>query len=122
MVRALDDYLAGRTTGRTYHRSSRRSRLRPPGGLHPRLGRLCRDVGLSAGVTPHSPGTPTPPSPFRLGPALQDVQDARSRRPAYRPRYDRSRYNLDRSPNYPLAAALTVTSAKDSDDAWQDAR
>ena len=37
-------------------------------------------------------------------------------------RYDRSRHNLDRSPNYLLAAALTVASDNDSEVAPQDAR
>jgi site-specific recombinase XerD len=45
---------------------------------------------------------------LRLGAALQDVQDALGHAdPRTTRRYDRSRHNLDRSPNYLLAAALT---------------
>jgi integrase/recombinase XerD len=45
---------------------------------------------------------------LRLGAALQDVQDAFGHAdPRTTRRYDRSRHNLDRSPNYLLATALT---------------
>ena len=45
---------------------------------------------------------------LRLGAALQDAQDALGHAdPRTTRRYDRSRHNLDRSPNYLLAAALT---------------
>jgi integrase/recombinase XerD len=41
---------------------------------------------------------------------LQDVQDALGHAdPRTTRRYDRSRHNLDRSPNYLLASALTGT-------------
>ena len=48
-----------------------------------------------------------------MGDALQDVQDAPGHAdPCTTRRYDRSRHNLDRSPNYLLAAFLTKDSAK----------
>jgi integrase len=47
-----------------------------------------------------------------LGAALQDVQDALGHAdPRTTRRYDRSRHNLDRSPNYLLATALTAEGA-----------
>ena len=58
-----------------------------------------------------------------MGAALQDVQDALGYTdPRTTRRYDRSRHNLDRSPNYLLAAALTVTSDHEPEGAPQDAR
>ncbi|MFL6065951.1 MAG: site-specific integrase, partial [Friedmanniella sp.] len=60
---------------------------------------------------------------LRLGAALQDVQDALGHAdPRTTRRYDRSRHNLDRSPNYLLAAALTVASDNGPEDPSQGAR
>lgn len=116
VVRALDDYLAGRSTGRIFLG-------RTGGGVYgyrlayAQLGRLCRAAGLPTGVTPHSLRHSYATESLRLGAALQDVQDALGHAdPRTTRRYDRSRHNLDRSPNYLLAAALTVTSNEDSDD------
>lgn len=63
---------------------------------------------VPAGVTPHSLRHSYAAESLRLGAALQDVQDALGHAdPRTTRRYDRSRHNLDRSPNYLLATALT---------------
>lgn len=50
---------------------------------------------------------------LRLGAPLQDVQDALGHAdPRTTRRYDRSRHNLDRSPNYLLASSLARQVAK----------
>ena len=72
------------------------------------LGRLCRTAGLPAGVTPHSLRHSYAAESLRRGAGLQDVQDALGHAdPRATRRYDRSRHDLDRSPNYLLASALT---------------
>lgn len=116
VVRALDDYLAGRSTGRIFLGRADEGvygyRL-----AYAQLGRLCRTAGLPTRVTPHSLRHSYATDSLRLGAALQDVQDALGHAdPRTTRRYDRSRHNLDRSPNYLLAAVLTVTSNEDSDD------
>src|SRR4051794_23004698 len=122
VVRALDAYLGDRTTGRIFV-------SRDGAGCYGyrvafgQLDRLCRAADLPAGVTPHSLRHSYATESLRLGAALQDVQDALGHAdPRTTRRYDRSRHNLDRSPNYLLAAALTVASDNDSDDAPQEAR
>jgi integrase/recombinase XerD len=98
VVRALDTYLDGRTDGPLF--------LSRSGGrygyqlAYEQLSRLCRSAELPAGVTPHSLRHSYATESLRLGAALQDVQDALGHA-------DRSRHNLDRSPNYLLATALT---------------
>src|SRR3954468_17601665 len=120
VVRALDDYLAGRNTGRIFLGRDGESRYSYK-TANEQIGRLCRKAGLPAGVTPHSLRHSYATESLRLGAALQDVQDPLGHADPRTPRrYDRSRHNLDRSPNYLLAAALTVTSRKDSDDVPQD--
>jgi site-specific recombinase XerD len=106
VVRALEDYLAGRTGGPIFTAAN-------GGGYgyqvaYEQLRRLCRAAGLPAGVTPHSLRHSYATESLRLSAALQDVQDALGHaEPRTTRRYDRSRHNLDRSPNYLLAAALT---------------
>jgi integrase/recombinase XerD len=111
VVRALDDYIAERTAGPIFvagpdaHRYGYQL-------AYEQLGRLCRSAGLPAGVTPHSLRHSYATESLRLGAALQDVQDALGHAdPRTTRRYDRSRHNLDRSPNYLLATALTNDSA-----------
>jgi site-specific recombinase XerD len=75
VVRALDDYLDGRTTGRMFVGRAGEGRY----GhrlAYAQLGRLCRSAGLPAGVTPHSLRHSDATEALRLGAALQDVQDA----------------------------------------------
>jgi integrase/recombinase XerD len=106
VIRALDTYLDGRTEGPLF--------LSRSGGrygyqlAYEQLSRLCRSAELPAGVTPHSLRHSYATESLRLGAALQDVQDALCHAdPRTTRRYDRSRHNLDRSPNYLLATALT---------------
>lgn len=107
VVRALDDYLGDRTSGPIFVSADGTG----PYGYrvaYEQLGRLCRIAGLPAGVTPHSLRHSYATESLRLGAALQDVQDALGHAdPRTTRRYDRSRHNLDRSPNYLLAATLT---------------
>ncbi len=110
VIRALDDYLDGRTTGRIFLGRDGQSRYSYK-TANEQITRLCRQAGLPTGVTPHSLRHSYATESLRLGAALQDVQDALGHAdPRTTRRYDRSRHNLDRSPNYLLAAALTRTS------------
>jgi len=105
VVRVLDDYLAG-----PHHRPDLLGRAGEGTYgyrlAYAQLGRLCRDAGLPAGVTPHSLRHSYATESLRLGAALQDVQDALGHAdPRTTRRYDRSRYNLDRSPTPPGRSA-----------------
>jgi site-specific recombinase XerD len=108
VVRALEHYLGDRITGPIFTAGAdahRYSYLL----AYEQLGRLCKKAGLPAGVTPHSLRHSYATEALRLGAALQDVQDALGHAdPRTTRRYDRSRHNLDRSPNYLLASALTT--------------
>ena len=106
VVRALESHLAERTTGPIFisgpddHRYGYQL-------VYGQLGRLCRAVGLPTGVTPHSLRHSYATEALRLGAALQEVQDALGHAdPRTTRRYDRSRHNLDRSPNYLVASSL----------------
>jgi integrase/recombinase XerD len=107
VVRALDEYLEGRSNGPIFLAANGRDRY----GYklaYEQLLRLCKTAGLPAGVSPHSLRHSYATESLRLGAALQDVQDALGHAdPRTTRRYDRSRHNLDRSPNYLLATALT---------------
>jgi integrase/recombinase XerD len=68
-------------------------------------------------VTSHSLWHSYATESLRLGAALQDVHDALGHAdPRTTRRYERSRHNLDRSPNCLLAAALTVASDEGSEE------
>ena len=111
VVRALELYIGDRTTGPIFLTSDGAERY-PYRSAHRHLGRLCKAAGLPAGVTPHSLRHSFATESLRLGAALQDVQDALGHAdPRTTRRYDRSRHNLDRSPNYLLASSLTIDSA-----------
>ena len=106
-TRSLDDYLAERTSGPIFLAAGGTTRY-PYKSAYEQLGRLCRAAGVPAGVSPHSLRHSYATEALRLGAALQDVQDALGHSdPRTTRRYDRSRGNLDRSPNYLLATALT---------------
>jgi integrase/recombinase XerD len=111
VVRALEAYLGDRTSGPIFTSGADGHRY----GYqlaYEQIGRLCRAVGLPAGVTPHSLRHSYATEALRLGAALQDVEDALGHAdPRTTRRYDRSRHNLDRSPNFLLASALTSTNA-----------
>lgn len=116
VVRTLDAYLNGRTTGRVF---VNRDGAGPYDyrSAYDQLRRLCRTAGLPAGATPHSLRHSYATEALRLGAALQDVQDALGHAdPRTTRRYDRSRHNLDRSPNYLLAAELTSQEDSGPDD------
>ncbi|WP_432531161.1 tyrosine-type recombinase/integrase [Kineococcus auxinigenes] len=107
VVRALEDYLAERTSGPLFLAAGGERRY-PYISAKQQFDRLCRTAGLPAGVTPHSLRHSYATENLRLGAALQDVQDAMGHAdPRTTRRYDRSRHSLDRSPNYLLAASLT---------------
>ncbi|GAB3598451.1 tyrosine recombinase XerC [Kineococcus gypseus] len=107
VVRALDDYLGQRTSGPLFTAAAGEGRY-PYISAKQQLDRLCRAAHLPAGVTPHSLRHSYATESLRLGAALQDVQDAMGHAdPRTTRRYDRSRHNLDRSPNYLLASSLT---------------
>ena len=116
VVRALELYIGDRTAGPIFLNSDGSNRY-PYRSAYRHLGRLCRSAGLPAGVTPHSLRHSYATEALRLGAALQDVQDALGHAdPRTTRRYDRSRHNLDRSPNYLLASALTPGSVDPKDD------
>lgn len=122
VVRAIDDYLAGRSSGRIFVGRDGESRYSYK-TANEQIGRLCRVAGLPAGVTPHSLRHSYATESLRLGAALQDVQDALGHAdPRTTRRYDRSRHNLDRSPNYLLAAALTTVNDTHRDGVPQEGR
>jgi len=108
VVRAIELYLTDRATGPIFLSSDGVSRYAYT-SAYEQLGRLCRAAGLPPGVTPHSLRHSYATEALQLGAALQDVQDALGHAdPRTTRRYDRSRHNLDRSPNYLLASALTT--------------
>jgi integrase len=112
VVRALDDYLGDRTTRRIFVARDGESRYGYK-TANEQIARLCRQAALPASVTRHSLRHSYATESLRLGAALQDVQDALGHAdPRTTRRYDRSRDNLDRSPNYLLAAALTKADAR----------
>jgi integrase/recombinase XerD len=107
VVRALDTYLGDRTNGPLFLAADGINRY-PYKSAYEQLGRLCRTTGLPPGVSPHSLRHSYATEALRLGAALQDVQDALGHAdPRTTRRYDRRRHDLDRSPNYLLATALT---------------
>lgn len=70
--------------------------------------RLFASADLPRGASPHSLRHSYATEALRLGAALQDVQDALGHAdPRTTQRYNRSRHDLDRSPNYLLASSLT---------------
>lgn len=114
VVRALDGYLQERSKGPIFLARNGRDRYGYKLAYEQVL-RLCKTAGLPAGVSPHSLRHSYATESLRLGAALQDVQDALGHAdPRTTRRYDRSRHNLDRSPNYLLASALTMEDPGDS--------
>src|SRR4051794_30897707 len=98
VVRALDDYIAERTTGPIFvagldgHRYGYQL-------AYEQLGRLCRPAGLPAGVTPHSlrhSYATEAPAPGRRAP--RRARRPRPRRPTHHSALRPQPHNLDRSP------------------------
>ena len=107
VVRTLDAYLEGRTSGPLFLARDGSTRY-PYRSAHEQLARLCRTAGLPTSVTRHSLRHSFATESLHLGAALQDVQDALGHADPRTTRcYDRNRNRLDRSPNYLLAGALT---------------
>jgi integrase/recombinase XerD len=109
VVRALDTHLAHRAGGPDgpLFLAADESTRYPYTSAYEQLLRLCRTAGLPAGITPHSLRHSYATEALKLA-ALQDVQDAMGHAdPRTTRRYDRARRQLDRSPNYLLAATLT---------------
>lgn len=105
-VRALETYLAGRTSGPVFLTDDGEKRW---GYAHAArlLGRLFTAAGVSTEVTAHSFRHAYATQALGMGVPLQDVQDAMGHAdPRTTRRYDRGRGHLDRSPNDRLAAAL----------------
>jgi site-specific recombinase XerD len=109
VVRALDAYLGGRTSGPLFLGRNGVTAY-PYRTAYDEIMRLCRMAELPKAVVVHSLRHSFVTESLRLGAALQDVQDAVGHAdPRTTRRYDRTRNTLDRSPNYLLASALTDT-------------
>jgi integrase/recombinase XerD len=107
LVRALDTYLTGRSTGPLFLSADGVSRY-PYKSAYEQLARLCKQAKLPVGVTPHSLRHTWATEADRLGIPLQDIQDGLGHAdPRTTRRYIAARHQLDRSPNYAVAAAFT---------------
>src|SRR3954447_10933910 len=110
VVRALDTYLDGRTSGPLFLAADGISRY-PYQSAFSQVRRLARAAGIEAAdaISPHSLRHSFATEALTLGAPLQDVQDALGHAdPRTTRRYDRSRHNLDRNPTYLLARTLTT--------------
>jgi integrase/recombinase XerD len=112
--RALDAYLAGRSSGPLFVTSSGR-RLDEPAAW-----RMVRSAARAAGlatagrVNPHSFRHAFVTLARDAGAPLEDVQDAVGHAdPRTTRRYDRARYNLDRYPGYALATYLAQSARQE---------
>ena len=106
--RALDTYLAGRTTGPIFLNQTGTARLSYT-AAYEQLRRLAKAAGVAGADTvhPHSFRHTFATEALDAGAALQDVQDALGHvDPRTTRRYDRSRNRLDKDPTYALAAAM----------------
>jgi integrase/recombinase XerD len=107
-VRALDAYIAERTSGPVFLDRTGTSRLAYI-TAYKLIQRLAKRAGIAAAssITPHSLRYTFVTEALAAGVPLQDVQDAAGHAdPRTTRRYDRSRHNLDRHPTYVLAAHL----------------
>jgi integrase/recombinase XerD len=110
VVRSLDAYLDGRTSGPIFLAADGTSRY-PYQSAFSQVRRLARLAGIEAAdaITPHSLRHSFATEALSLGAPLQDVQDALGHAdPRTTRRYDRSRHNLDRNPTYLLATSLVT--------------
>lgn len=107
-VRALEDYLAGRTAGPLFLNRTGLERL-PYTTAFALIKRLAKrtNVAGAAAITPHSFRHTFITEALAAGVPLQDVQDAAGHAdPRTTRRYDHNRHNLDRHPTYALVAHL----------------
>jgi integrase/recombinase XerD len=108
VVRALDAYLEGRTTGPIFLAADGSSPY-PYQSAFSQIRRLAKAAGIEGAdaITPHSLRHSFATEALSLGAPLQDVQDALGHAdPRTTRRYDCSRHNLDRNPTYLLATSL----------------
>jgi integrase/recombinase XerD len=114
VVRALDDYLAGRSTGPLFITTTGR-RLDQPEAWH-MIRRLARRASLdgAAEIRPHSLRVAFITGAREAGVPLEDVQDAAGHAdPRTTRRYDRGRHSLDRHASYAVTAWLDESKAED---------
>jgi integrase/recombinase XerD len=107
VVRALDDYLAGRTTGPLFITKTGRRLDQPEAWRTVR--RLARRASLdgAAEIRPHSLRVAFITDAREAGVPLEDVQDAAGHAdPRTTRRYDRGRHSLDRHASYAVTAWL----------------
>jgi integrase/recombinase XerD len=107
-ARALDDYLAARTTGPLFATATAR-RLDEPAAFR-MVRRLARSAGVDGAdqLSPHSFRHAFVTAALDAGVSLRDVQDAAAGHadPRTTRRYDRARHSLDRHATYAVAAWL----------------
>jgi integrase/recombinase XerD len=106
-ARALDGYLAGRTTGPLFTTATGR-RLDEPAAFR-MVRRLARAAGVDGAdaLSPHSFRHAFVTAALDAGVSLRDVQDAAGHAdPRTTRRYDRARHSLDRHATYAVAAWL----------------
>ncbi|GAA5005410.1 tyrosine-type recombinase/integrase [Actinopolymorpha pittospori] len=106
-ARAIEHYLAGRTTGPIFITTSGRRLDRH--AAYRIIGRLARQAEIPAAdaISPHSLRHSFATAALDAGVELRDVQDALGHAdPRTTRRYDRSRHNLDRHATYTVTALL----------------
>jgi integrase/recombinase XerD len=106
VVRTIDEYLGGRTTGPLFITKTGRRMDQPEAWRMVR--RLARRAALDgAGEIPHSLRVFFITGAREAGVALEDVQDAAGHAdPGTTRRYDRGRHSLDRHASYALTSWL----------------
>jgi site-specific recombinase XerD len=114
VVRALDDYLVGRTTGPLFVTTTGR-RLDQPEAWR-MIRRLARHAALDGAgeIRPHSLRVAFITGAREAGVPLEDVQDAAGHAdPRTTRRYDRGRHSLDRHASYALTTWLDGSDTQD---------
>jgi integrase/recombinase XerD len=111
--RALETYIAQRTTGPLFLNTNATARL-SYSIAYKLIRRLSQRAGIAAAdkISPHSLRHSFATELLAAGVPLQDVQDAMGHADPRTTRiYDRSRHNLDRHPTYTMAAQLHRTAS-----------
>jgi len=113
VLRALEDYVAKRTTGPLFLNAAGTERL-SYSIAYKLIRRLARraDIPAADKISPHSLRHSFATELLGAGVPLQDVQDAMGHAdPRTTRAYDRSRHNLDRHPTYATASHLRRSGA-----------
>ena len=116
MVRALEEYLDGRTSGPLFVTTTGR-RLDQPEAWR-MIRRLARRAALDGAgeIRPHSLRVAFITGAREAGVPLEDVQDAAGHAdPRTTRRYDRGRHSLDRHASYAVTAWLGRSETEDQD-------